>query len=60
MCVRDTSLTPRNARLVLLALLANFVLMPLRALGMAKVLWLDNSAFSKAAIATLIIRRIAL
>src|SRR6476619_8216679 len=32
----------RNARLVLLALLANFVLMPLVALALAKVLWLDN------------------
>jgi BASS family bile acid:Na+ symporter len=32
----------RNARLVLLALLANFVLMPLAALALAKVLWLDN------------------
>ena len=29
-------------RLVLLALLANFVLMPLGALALAKVLWLDN------------------
>src|SRR2546430_14277534 len=32
----------RNARLVLLALLANFVLMPLGALALAKVLWLDT------------------
>jgi bile acid:Na+ symporter, BASS family len=32
----------RNARLVLLALLGNFVLMPLGALVLAKVLWLDN------------------
>jgi BASS family bile acid:Na+ symporter len=32
----------RNARMVLLALLANFVLMPLVALALAKVLWLDN------------------
>src|SRR6201981_1348224 len=32
----------RNARLVLLALLANFVLMPLGALALAKVLFLDN------------------
>ena len=32
----------RNARLVLLALLANFVLMPLGALALAKLLWLDN------------------
>ena len=32
----------RNARLVLLALLANFGLMPLGALALAKVLWLDN------------------
>src|ERR1700674_4620171 len=32
----------RDARLVLLALLANFVLMPLGALAPAKVLWLDN------------------
>ena len=32
----------RNARRVLFALLANFVLMPLGALALAKVLWLDN------------------
>ena len=32
----------RNARLVVLALLANFVLMPLGALALAKVLWLDD------------------
>jgi BASS family bile acid:Na+ symporter len=32
----------RNPRLVLLALLANFVLMPLGALALAKALWLDN------------------
>jgi bile acid:Na+ symporter, BASS family len=32
----------RNARLVVLALLANFVVMPLGALGLAKVLWLDE------------------
>ena len=32
----------RNARLVVLALLANFVLMPLGALVLAKVLWLDE------------------
>jgi len=32
----------RNARLVVLALLANFVLMPLGALALAKVLWLDE------------------
>jgi bile acid:Na+ symporter, BASS family len=32
----------RNARLVLLALLANFVLMPFGAFALAKVLWLDN------------------
>ena len=32
----------RNTRLVLLSLLANFVLMPLGALALAKVLWLDN------------------
>jgi predicted Na+-dependent transporter len=32
----------RNVRLALLALLANFVLMPLGALALAKVLWLDN------------------
>jgi len=32
----------RNARLVMFALLANFVLMPLGALALAKVLWLDN------------------
>ena len=33
----------RNARLVVLALLANFVLMPLGALALAKVLWLEES-----------------
>src|SRR6266446_5953865 len=32
----------RNARLVVLALVANFVLMPLGALALAKVLWLDE------------------
>src|ERR1700752_3819748 len=32
----------RNARLVLLALLANFVLMPLGALFLGKVLWPDT------------------
>ena len=32
----------RNARLVMFALLANFVLMPLGALALAKVLWLDE------------------
>lgn len=32
----------RNARLVVLALLANFVLMPLSALALVKVLWLDE------------------
>jgi BASS family bile acid:Na+ symporter len=32
----------RNARLVVLALLANFVLMPLGAFTLAKVLWLDE------------------
>src|SRR2546425_8406707 len=32
----------RNARLVMLALLANFVLMPLGALALAKILWLDE------------------
>jgi bile acid:Na+ symporter, BASS family len=32
----------RNTRLVVLALLANFVLMPLGALALAKVLWLDE------------------
>ena len=32
----------RNARLIVLALLANFVLMPLGALALAKVLWLDE------------------
>ncbi len=33
----------RNARLVVLALLANFVLMPLGAIALAKLLWLDES-----------------
>jgi BASS family bile acid:Na+ symporter len=32
----------RNARLVMLALLANFILMPLGAFALAKVLWLDE------------------
>jgi BASS family bile acid:Na+ symporter len=32
----------RNARLVVFALLANFVLMPLGALALAKLLWLDE------------------
>jgi bile acid:Na+ symporter, BASS family len=32
----------RNARLVVLSLLANFVLMPLGAFALAKVLWLDE------------------
>ena len=32
----------RNARLVVLALVANFVLMPLGAFALAKVLWLDE------------------
>ena len=32
----------RNARLVLLALVANFVLMPLGAFALAKILWLDE------------------
>ena len=32
----------RNARLVVLALLANFVVMPLGALALARVLWLDE------------------
>ena len=32
----------RNVRLVALALLANFILMPLGALALAKVLWLDE------------------
>ena len=31
----------RNARLVVLALMANFVLMPLGAFALAKVLWLS-------------------
>jgi bile acid:Na+ symporter, BASS family len=33
----------RNARLVILALLANFVLMPLGAVALTKVLWLDEA-----------------
>jgi len=32
----------RNVRLVVLALLANFVVMPLGALALAKILWLDE------------------
>ena len=40
--VSEISAPLRNARLVVLALLANFVLMPLAALALAKVLWLDE------------------
>src|SRR3989449_11677417 len=40
--VSQTSEPLRNARLVVLALLANFVLMPLGALALAKVLWLEE------------------
>ena len=40
--VSQISAPLRNARLVVLALLANFVLMPLAALALAKVLWLDE------------------
>ena len=40
--IREIIAPLRNARLVLLALLANFVLMPLGALTLAKLLWLDN------------------
>src|SRR6187200_2916978 len=40
--VSQTSEPLRNVRLVVLALLANFVLMPLGALALAKVLWLDE------------------
>ena len=40
--VSQISAPLRNARLVALALLANFVLMPLGALALAKVLWLDE------------------
>jgi BASS family bile acid:Na+ symporter len=40
--VSQISAPIRNARLVVLALLANFVLMPLAALALAKVLWLDE------------------
>ena len=40
--IREIIAPLRNARLVLLALLANFVLMPLGALALAKLLWLDN------------------
>ena len=40
--VSQISAPLRNARLVVLALLANFVLMPLGALALAKVLWLDE------------------
>ena len=40
--VSQISAPLRNARLVVLALLANFVLMPLVALALAKVLWLDE------------------
>ncbi len=32
----------RNARLIVLALMANFVLMPLGAFVLAKMLWLDE------------------
>ena len=40
--VSQISAPLRNARLVVLALLANFVLMPLVALALTKVLWLDE------------------
>ena len=40
--IREIIAPLRNARLVLLALLANFVLVPLGALTLAKLLWLDN------------------
>ena len=40
--VSQISAPLRNARLVVFALLANFVLMPLAALALAKVLWLDE------------------
>jgi bile acid:Na+ symporter, BASS family len=40
--VSQISAPLRNARLVVLALLANFVLMPLVALALAKALWLDE------------------
>ena len=40
--VSQISAPLRNARLVALALLANFVLMPLVALALTKVLWLDE------------------
>jgi BASS family bile acid:Na+ symporter len=40
--VSQISAPLRNARPVVLALLANFVLMPLAALALAKVLWLDE------------------
>jgi BASS family bile acid:Na+ symporter len=40
--VAQISAPLRNARLVVLALLANFVLMPLAALALAKALWLDE------------------
>jgi BASS family bile acid:Na+ symporter len=36
----------RNTRLVVLALMANFVLMPLGAFSLAKVLWLDEPCLS--------------
>src|SRR5882762_345207 len=41
--VSQISAPLRNAWLVVLALLANFVLMPLGALALAKVLWLDDA-----------------
>ena len=50
----------RNARLVVLALLANFVLMPLGALALAKVLWLDEPFGSWTAAARLCGRRAVL
>src|SRR5207342_422844 len=40
--VSQISAPLRNARLVVLALLANFVLMPLGALALGKALWLDE------------------
>jgi predicted Na+-dependent transporter len=50
----------RNARLVVLALLANFVLMPLGALALAKLLWLDEPFGARTATARLCGRRAVL
>ena len=55
--VSQISAPLRNTRLVAFALLANFVLMPLAALALAKVLWLDEPFGYRTAAARLCGRR---